>query len=246
VRAHSGGEAAGEFTVVSVSRGSLTTTKAQTDPGSPAIFQAKGASPDADKHTVASELIATSKAGRAQWGWYAEDEIDLPKKISGVISSTSTHPGGSEYFHSWVVYTLSDVYVSDNGYISAWYELTTADQDEVQQEIGVGCRWVGKGSGGNIEAGDIELRKPPGGEWSHAVMYDVKVPNTTFVATDCGEAPMPPFTGDLVGFFNMAMTGGGFEPVGEGFHLDAVRVHKDAASGRSTVASWSMEPGDPQ
>jgi hypothetical protein len=246
VTAHSGGEAAGEFTSVVVSHGTFTTTKAQTDPGSPALFQATGASPDADKHTVATEVIASSRAGRAQWGWYAEDEIDLPKKISGVISASSSAPGTSDYFHSWVVYTLDQVYVSDGGYISAWYKLTTADQDEVQQEIGSGCRWVGKGSGGNIEDGDIELRKPPGGEWSHAVMYDVEIPDTTFVPTDCGASPPPPFTGNLVGFVNMAMLGGGFEPVGDGFHLDAVRTYKDPASGRSTVASWSMEPGDPQ
>ncbi|MBJ7354114.1 MAG: hypothetical protein JHC98_04755 [Thermoleophilaceae bacterium] len=246
VEASSGGEASGEFTVLSVERGSFTVTKAQSDPGAPARFAAKAASPDAEKLTVGADVIATSTAGRAQWGWYAKDDLNLPEKISGTISSTSTTPGTYDFFHSWVVYTLDEVYVSDNGYISAWYKLTTADQDEVQQDIGVGCRWVGKGSGGNIEAGDIELNKPPGGEWTHAVMYDVEVPNTTFVPTDCGPEAPPSFTGTLVGFVNMAMLGGGFEPVGDGFHLDAVRTYTDPASQRSTVASWSLEPGDPQ
>lgn len=246
VTANAGGEAAGDFTVASVERGSFSATKAQSDPGSPARFAAKGASPDADKLTVGSDVIATSTAGRAQWGWYAKDDLELPEKISGTISSTSTTPGTSDFFHSWVVYTLDEVYVSDSGYISAWYKLTTADQDEVQQEIGVGCRWVAKGSGGNIEAGDIELRKPPGGEWTHAVMYDVEIPDSTFEPTDCGPEAPPAFTGTLVGFVNMAILGGGFEPVGDGFHLDAIRSYKDPASQRSTVASWSLEPGDPQ
>lgn len=246
VSADSGGEASGDFAVVGVSRGEFRAIKAQSDPGSPARFNAKAASPDADKLTVGSDVIATSTAGRAQWGWYAKDDLDLPKKISGTISSSSSTPGTKDYFHSWVVYTLDEVYVSDSGYISAWYKLTTADQDEVEQEIGVGCRWVGKGSGGNIEDGDIELRKAPGGKWQHAVMYDVEVPDTTFAPTDCGPSPPPAFNGTLVGFVNMAMLGGGFEDVGENFHMEAIRVHEDAASQRKTVASWSFDPGDPQ
>lgn len=246
VRGSDGGEAAGEFNVQSVARGSFSATKAQSDPGSPAHFSATAAAPDGNHKTVASEVLATSTAGRAQWGWYAEDELDLPKKISGTISATTSGPGGASYFHAWAVYTLENTYVNDSGYISAFYRLTTAEMDEAENEIGVGCRWVGKGSGGNIADGDIELRKAPGGEWQHAVMYDVEIPDVTYVATDCGAAPMPPFTGDVVGFVNMAMLGGGFEPVGDDFHLDAVRAYTDPDSQRKTVASWGFEPGDPQ
>jgi hypothetical protein len=229
IYSHAGGEASGDVVVNGVIRGSFTVTKAQSDPGSPARFTATAGSPDGDKTTVGADVIATSTAGRAQWGWYADYDVDLPEKISGTISATSTTPGTSDFFHSWVV-----------------YKLTTADQDEVQNEIGSGCRWVGKGSGGNIEDGDIELRKPPGGEWSHAVMYDVEIPDTTFVPTDCGPEAPPSFSGTVVGFVNMAMLGGGFEPVGDGFHLDGLRSYKDPVSQRSTVASWSLEPGDPQ
>jgi hypothetical protein len=244
VRASDGGEAAGDFVVQSVGRGTFTASKAQFDPGSPARFSATAAAPDADHKTVVSESLATSTAGRAQWGWYAEDEVDLPKKLSGTLSASTSGPGGSSYFHAWAVYTLENVYVSDSGYISAFYKLTTAEMDEAENNIGVGCRWVGKGSGGSIADGDIELRKAPGGEWQHAVMYDVEIPNVTYVATDCGAAPMPPFQGELVGFVNMAMLGGGFEPVGDDFHLDAVRKYTDPASQRTTVGSWGFEPGE--
>jgi hypothetical protein len=246
VYSNAGGEASGDVVVNAVSRGSFTVTKAQSDPGSPARFNATAETPDADKTSVGADVIATSTAGRAQWGWYADYDVDLPKKLSGTISSSSSTPGTKDYFHSWVVYTLDNVYVSDSGYISAWYKLTTADQDEVTQEIGSGCRWVGKGSGGNIEDGDIELRKPPGGSWEHAVMYDVEVPDTTFVPTDCGPSPPPAFQGTLVGFVNMAMLGGGFEPVDGNFHMGGLRVYEDPASQRKTVASWDFDPGDPQ
>jgi hypothetical protein len=242
----SGGEASGDVAVVGVSRGSFTATKAQVDPGSPARFRAKAATPDAGKLTVGSDVIATSTAGRAQWGWYAKDDLNLPQKISGTISSSSSTPGTKDYFHAWAVYTLDQVYVDDSGYISVWYKLTTADMDEAQSEIGAGCRWVGKGSGGNIADGDIELRKAPGGNWQHAVMYDVEIPNTTYTPTDCGTPAPAPLTMDLVAFVNMAMLGGGFEDVGENFHMEAIRVYEDAASQRKTVASWSFDPGDPQ
>lgn len=251
VKSRNGGEAAGSVEIQSVSRGKLVLGKTSIDPGSPATLTATGASPDADKTTVASDLIAASTAGRAQAGWYARDELDLPKKISGVVATWSEIPGASKsYFHSWVVYTLANVYVSDSGYISAFYDLTTADQDEVENTIGpsAGCRYEAKASGGNIAAGDLELRKPPGGEWSHAIMYDVEVPDQVFTPTDCGPAPPPAFNGDVVGFLNMAMLGGsGFYPVENNFHFQQTAVsYTDPASGRKTTADWILDPGDPQ
>lgn len=248
--ARAGGESPGEFTVQAVARGSFAAVKTQSDPGSPALFTAKGASPDADKGTVDTDLIATSMAGRAQAGWYARDDLDLPKKISGLVVSWSEIPGNLyNYFHSWVVFTLKDVYVSNDGYISAFYDLTTAEQDEVTNILGPssGCRYEAKGSGGTINSGDLELRKPPGGAWTHAIQYDVSVPDGLFKATDCGPSPPPSFTGDITGFLNMAMIGGGFYPVEDGFHFEQVAIsHTDTATNRTTTADWILDPGDPQ
>ncbi|MFT4048826.1 MAG: hypothetical protein QM648_03215 [Solirubrobacterales bacterium] len=247
----SGAESAGSIAIASVERGQLALVKPELDPGAPARMTATAAAPNAEKTTVASKLIGASMAGRAEWGWYAEDSLDLPKKLSGVVSSWQEIPGSSQsYFHSWVVYTLDQVYVDKSGYISAWYKLTTADQDEVENKIGApeGCHWEASGSGGAIADGDLELRKAPGGEWQHAIMYDVELADQTYTSVGCGAAPLPPFTGDLVGFLNMAMLGGsGFYPVEEGFHFQQTAVsHTDSASGRKTVADWILDPGDPQ
>lgn len=245
-----GADGAGSIAIESVSRGQLSVTKSELDPGSPARMHATAASPDTDKTTVASSIIGASTAGRVQWGWYARDDLELPKKISGVVASWQEIPGASKsYFHSWVVYTLENTYVSDDGYISAFYKLTTADQDEVENTIGPdgGCRYYAKASGGTIADGDLELRKAPGGKWQHAVMYDVEVPGQTYNAVDCGPSPPPSFTGDVVGFLNMAMLGGGFYDVEDGFHMQQTALsYADPASGRKTVADWILDPGDPQ
>lgn len=251
VESTNGGEASGSIAVEKIERGTLSVTKAELDPGAPAKLAATAVAPDAEKFTVGGELIATSTAGRAATGWWAKDDLDLPKKMSGVVATWTEIPGAlKNYFHSWVVYTLKDVYVSDSGYISAFYDLTTADQDEVENTLGPssGCRYVAKGSGGNIEAGDLELRKAPGGEWKHAIMYDVQVPNGVFTPTDCGPSPPPAFEGDIVGFLNMKMLGDqGFYDVGENFHLQEVALsYADPVSGRQTTADWILDPGDPQ
>jgi hypothetical protein len=245
LRANDGGEGAGDLKVVNVPRGSMTIDQPVLNPGSPARLTATAVAPNADKHTVIGEVLATTTAGRDQTSWYGEDAIDLPKKLSGTIASTSTIPGADySYFHSWVEYTLDQVYTDPSGYVSAFYKLTVADQDEVQHDIGAGCRWVAKGSGGTIADGDIEFRKAPGGEWRHAVMYDVEIENAIYTPTDCGGAPLDPFDGSLVGFVNMAMLGGGFEPVGENFHLEAIRSYTDGASNRHTVADWNLDPDE--
>lgn len=247
VTARGGAQAHGEFTVQSVERGTFASTKAQSDPGSPATFAARGADKrDADDLTVGSEVIATSTAGRASMGWYAKaTPVDVPKRLEGIVDATTTGPGAYSYFHSWVEYELESVNVGPGGYVSAWYNLVVADQDEVINVIGQpgGCRYEAKGSGGVIADGDVELRRPPGGQWTHAVMYDVELADQIYSAMDCGPDPPPSFTGDLVGFLNMAMIGRTFEPVQDNFTLQGVALsHTEPATQRMTTGSWLLEP----
>jgi hypothetical protein len=245
VRAQDGREAHGEFSVTAVSKGQFKTTRPQSDPGAHALFAAKGADKaDADHLTVGSDVIATSTAGRAQWGWYARaDELDLPKSFIGPMGSESAGTGDHNSFSGIVEYTLGEVYVSPEGYVSAFYHLSRANLLSMLNEIGVGCRYVATGSGGNVVDGDIELRRPPGGHYTYAVMLDVEIPDTNFVATDCGPNPPPPFRGNLVSFVNQHMLGGGFLEVPDDFKLEVDGLtHSDATTQRTTSASWQLLP----
>lgn len=246
VEATAGGVARGEFTVQSVSLGSLAMNKALSDPGAPATFAARGADKrDADDMTVVSSVLATSTAGRAEGGWYAKaDPVKVPKRFTGIISATGTGSGSSDYFDAWAEYELESVNVGPGGYVDAWYKLKDATQNEVKNVIGApgGCRYEASSSGGAIVDGDIELRRAPGGAWEHAVMYDVELAGQTFEAKDCGPTPPPPFTSDLVGFVNMAMLGGGFKPVADDFSLEQLSLtYYDPTTQRTTVADWDFD-----
>ncbi|MGB0102543.1 MAG: hypothetical protein WBP61_19865, partial [Nocardioides sp.] len=198
-----GGAVESRFTITSVDRGSLTASRLDGDPGSPALLTATGADHDEDTTTVSADLIATSRVGRAARSWIAESEpISLPEAFDGTLSATTTTAGQHEWsFSGTAHYTRTSLSVSPQGFVSAWYELTDATLDEVTEELGLsGCRWVGRGSGGTIEAGDLEIRRTPDGATTYALMYDVMVADVDFVPTDCPPGVLQPFTGDITAF----------------------------------------------
>jgi hypothetical protein len=243
IAGNGGGQAHSSFTVNGVSRGQFSVVKAEGDPGAPALFTAVGASQNDETQTVASDVIATSTAGRASEGFYADDDvIDLPETFTGTVSATTSTGGTSITFSGTATYTKQSVFVSPQGFVSAWYEVTSASLTDATHEIGVGCRWVAKGTGGSPADGDIELRREPGGEFKYALLYDTEIEPATFVPTDCPpNSGINPFSGSIVGFLNTHAVGAEFRPVGPNFKLAATgATDVIGAAGVSTTASWDF------
>lgn len=240
-----GGAAAAEFGVGSVARGSFVADKPQSDPGSPARFTATGAPQDENPQTVAADGVITSTAGRAQLDWSAERvDVDFPESFTGDLSAVTTDGTTRYEFSGTATYTRTSIFVSPNGFATAWYEMTAGSLTSATHEIGVGCRWKASGTGGTIESGDLELRKQPGGPVTYALLFDMKIAGAHYSSTDCPPgAELPEFDGDLNAYLYTKPPGGEFRAVGTGYQLaadDASDVTGAALT--PTVASWSFAP----
>lgn len=246
VVATGGGPAESRFTIQSVGRGSFTASKLDGDPGSPAHFAAIGADYDENPTTVDASIVATSRVGRAARSWIAESEpVTMPEAFEGTVSAITTTPGQRVIdFSGTAHYTRTSLYVSPEGFVSAWYELTDAALIEITDELGSnGCRWVGRGSGGSIEAGDLEIRRTADGTTTYALMYDLQVADADFVPTDCPPGTLQPFTGDITAYLSSHPVRAPFRPVPRDFAIEAAGASDVlGAAGQPTVASWSLRP----
>ena len=246
VVATGGRPAESRFTIQSVSRGSLTASRLDGDPGSPALFAATGADYDEDVTTVGASIVATSRVGRATRSWVAEsDPVTMPEAFEGTVSAMTTTPGQRVIdFSGTAHYTRTSLYVSPEGFVSAWYELTDAALIEITDELGAnGCRWVGRGSGGSIDAGDLEIHRTADGTTTYALMYDLQVADADFVPTDCPPGTLQPFTGDITAYLSSHPVTAPLRPVPRNFAIEAAGASDVlGAAGQPTVASWSLRP----
>lgn len=247
-----GAESSGTITVTGVDRGSFTTQKADTDPGDRARFTAIGGAPTADyRNTVNANVIATSRAGRAQ-SWFSgyATEVKLPKAFTGTIASAQVGGAVGTTWSGTATYTRRELKRDTDGTVRAWYDLTQASLTDARSYVGMdgGCRLEARRGGGTIDAGDLEVWVKPDGTRLYALLYDVKV-EAPYAAKDCPPGAEPPgYDGEIAAVVHSrtqgdVMTGGGMRPFGSDLRIDEPRVTGILGSaGMAVAATWTLTP----
>ncbi|MFA9270717.1 MAG: hypothetical protein ACEQSX_08160 [Baekduiaceae bacterium] len=246
-------ESPGTITVTSVGRGGFDTIKAQTDPGDRARFTATGAAPDENRNTVYADVIATSMAGRAR-GFYSgfAKDVKQPKTFTGTVSSNQTTGGAGTTWTGTATYTRTSLTRLPDGTVRGWYDLTAASLSNARSWLGpsAGCRTEATGTGGRIDAGDLEVFLRPDGRREYALHYDVKL-TTTFGPVDCPPGvPLPSYGGDIAAVVHSRtqadlQTGGGLRPVGADLRIAEQGLSGIlGAAGMDVTADWSLTPAD--
>lgn len=244
-----GGRASGRIDVTAAGPGRMIPVTPGFSAAAPASFIAAGGEPNAQEISVQATAIGTSTAGRAEAVWSARaTPVKLPLVFNGTIASTKSTAGLSRSFAGSATFTRTSIVRGPDGSINAWYELTAAALGKAEETLGPtsGCRFVAKGTDGQIESGDLELRVLPNGEAVYALLYDLKVPSQ-FVPTDCPPPGPSGFDGEISVFLNTRKPGpveSQMRPVGGDFVIqeNGVSDVTDLA-GLTTTASWTLVPG---
>ena len=247
-----GGEAESTFTVESVDPGSFTVTRADADPGAPATFTATGGDRTVFDFNVIASGVATSRAGRTDFGFRAKKkEAEFPKTFIGAVgANTVDQPGLTHEWDGNATWTLRSVDSFPDGSKTAWYDMTEADVWFYESHMGgPGCHYYAKGSGGGeIQSGDIELRILPDGRRVYAFLYDVSVP-VTYTGKDCPPGSEPaPMEGTIPARLNTRIPGKPgdqqFRPAGDGWKLEGTKTSDiQQPPFGSSVGTWTIEPG---
>jgi hypothetical protein len=244
--------AEGVSTVTDVGPGTFETVQATSAPGAPARFVGTAANPNEWGSTLHASVVTTSRAGRVLWAWRSTaggrpvdpGEVKLPQRYTGTLSANWTATGRAVDWTGTGTFARDYVTRFPDGTLYAVYKLTGGSLTSASDAINPGCGWVATGSGGEIEAGDVELRVRPDGSAQYALLFDMRIANATFQPSGC---PLEPFTGDISARLNSRRPGppdGQLRPADPdlGLRAQGVTDLTPPAAEATITGSWSLAP----
>ncbi len=204
----------------------------------------------ATKGAATWTVVGVSRGGKKTVSGSIPVADDLPAAFSGTVTSTFTTTGIDQSWTGTLRYDLTSRQDNPDGSVTGLYNLTTASITITDDNPTAPCgTYRFSGSGGVIDAGELELQIAAAGSRTYGFQADVRFANATHLPLS---SPLPmgcpgSFTGGLVkAFLNARTAANGLRDVAADGRLAQSTTSElpgNVPGVAETAASWDLAPG---